>query len=198
MSIHTIEDTHTTVTLTLPNTAQPIPLANPATVEAIQTSLRQAGDGVRASFSADTSLTKGYETAVAIRNFNLVVDEPESLGGTDQGPNPVELVLAALGVCQEIVYSTYATLLNIPIDRLHIAVSGDLDPRGFFGVADVPAGFDSVRYDVRLESTASAERIRALVQTVNQHCPVLDILQRPLPVHTSVELNGRTLTETAG
>ncbi|HEY3289676.1 MAG TPA: OsmC family protein, partial [Anaerolineae bacterium] len=116
-----------------------------------------------------------------------------SLGGTDQGPNPVELVLAALGTCQEIVYSTYAALLNIPIDRLDIKVYGDLDPRGFFGVADVNAGFESVTYEVNLETKAPLAEVRALIDTVNRRCPVLDILQRPLPVRQQVSLNGRNL-----
>ncbi|HEY3340736.1 MAG TPA: OsmC family protein [Anaerolineae bacterium] len=170
-----------------------LPLAQPQTVTAIQAALREAGVNGRVRFSAQTGLIKGYETWVAIRDFKQTIDEPPSLGGTDLGPNPVEIVLAALGACQEIVYSTYAAVLGIPIDNLTIKVSGTLDPRGFFGVADVPAGFDSVEYEVDLASSSPEARIRELVQIVNQHCPVLDILQRPLPVQTRVALNGQSL-----
>jgi putative redox protein len=170
------------------------PLALPSTVTSIQEALRAAGPNGTAKFSATTQLTRGYETAISIRNFKLVVDEPPSLGGTDLGPNPAELLLAALGTCQEIVYSTYAPLLNVQIDHLDIKVTGTLDPRGFFGVADVPAGFDHVEYEVNLVSPSPAERVRKLVDTVNAHCPVLDTLQRPLPVQTRVEHNGEVLT----
>ena len=176
-----------------PLPASSIPLAQPQTVAAIQAALREAGENGRVRFSAQTELVKGYETRIAIRDSQLTIDEPPSLGGTDLGPNPVEVVLAALGACQEIVYSTYAAVLGIPIDHLAIKVSGTLDPRGFFGVADVPAGFDGVEYEVDLTSSSPAEKIRELVQIVNQHCPVLDILQRPLPVQTHVELNGQSL-----
>ena len=193
MTTQTLAETHTAAHAVSFPIAAPLPLANPDTVRAIQASLREAGEGVRAHFGAETHLVKGYETAVNIRNFVDIVDEPHALGGTDLGPNPAELVLAALGACQEIVYSTYATLLNIPIERLHIEVSGDLDPRGFFGVADVPAGFESVLYEVYLDSPSSAEHVRELVRIVNQHCPVLDILQRALPVQGRVELNGHAL-----
>ena len=184
-----VTDTHTEGTSLTTTTT----LAHPPTVAAIQSALHAAGEKSSALFSAQTELVKGYETSVNIRDFKFTVDEPPSLGGTDLGPNPVEIVLAALGACQEIVYSTYAAVLGIPIDRLAIKVSGTLDPRGFFGVADVAAGFDSVVYEVSLASPSSAEKVRELAEIVNQHCPVLDILQRPLSVQTSVELNGQKL-----
>ena len=186
MSISTLEASETV-------SATSIPLAKPATVLAIQSALREAGVRSKVRFGANTRLVQGYETATTIRSFEQTIDEPPSLGGTDLGPNPVEVVLAALGACQEIVYSTYAALLGVSIEKLEIKVHGDLDPRGFFGVADVPAGFESVAYEVNLESSSPVNDVRHLVQTVNKHCPVLDILQRPLPVSSRVALNGQSL-----
>lgn len=159
-------------------------------IAAIQSALRQAGEKSRAQFVVHTRLIDRYETAASIRQFNLTIDEPASLGGTDKGPNPVEVVLAALGACQEIVYATYAALLDVNIQRLEIRVTGQLDPRGFFNVADVPAGFESVAYDVDLETDAPAEQTRRLVELVNRHCPVLDILQRSIPTQGRVRVNG--------
>ena len=164
------------------------------TVGEVRTHLRGASEGqTTATFHAATRLLGGVTTAARIRQFDLTIDEPVQLGGSDSGPNPVEVVLAALGTCQEIVYAVYAATLGIPIGELAIDVEGDLDPRGFFGVADVAPGFSAVRYNVRIQSSAPPERIRTLVETVNQHCPVLDILQRPLPVDGIVELNGQIL-----
>ncbi|HEX9690603.1 MAG TPA: hypothetical protein VGA22_00715 [Gemmatimonadales bacterium] len=39
----------------------------------------------------------GFAQEIRIGNHRLVADEPTEHGGTDQGPNPCELVLAALG-----------------------------------------------------------------------------------------------------
>ncbi len=160
------------------------------TISTIREQLGQAGGEVRASFSADTALDDGFLTRAQIRQFGFTVDEPESLGGTDQGPNPVELVLAALGTCQEIVYATYARVLGVPVESVSVKVEGSLDPRGFFGVADVPAGFQTITYTVDIESTASREQIRQLVDAVNSHCPVLDILRQPVAVEGRYSLNG--------
>lgn len=160
------------------------------TIEAIRAHLREAGGAADAAFASDTRLVDGFRTEAQVRQFSFTVDEPTTLGGSDQGPNPVELVLAALGTCQEIVYATYARVLGIPIDGISIKVEGSLDPRGFFGVADVPAGFREVTFAVDVRSPAPKAEIDRLFAAVNEHCPVLDILQRALPVKGSYVLNG--------
>jgi uncharacterized OsmC-like protein len=64
---------------------------------------------------------------------------------TDTGPNPVEVVLAALATCQEITYRAYATTLGIPLESVSVTLEGSLDLRGFFAVKDgVRAGFNDV------------------------------------------------------
>ena len=167
------------------------------TLQGVREHLRQAGEAARATFAADTRLVGGLLTEARVRQFTFPVDAPEALGGTDTAPNPVEYVLAALGTCQEIVYATYARLLGIPLERVAVRVTGDLDPRGFFGVADVPAGFRSIQYDVAITSPAGREEIARLMRAVDAHCPVLDSLQRPLPVTGRYALNGRALAGAA-
>ncbi len=164
-------------------------------IEATRERLRRAGDAARATCTVDTRLVDGFLTEASARQFTFQVDEPEALGGADTAPTPVEYVLAALGACQEIVYATYARILGIPLEHLAIRVTGDLDPRGFFGVADVPAGFRSVQFDVQIASPAPPEQITRLIGAVNRHCPVLDILQRPLPVTGRYALNGQELPD---
>jgi putative redox protein len=148
-----------------------------------------------AAFVTHTGLVEGLRTQAHIRQFHLTIDEPQELGGTDAGPNPVELVLAALGTCQEIVYAVYAAILGVKLERIEIFVEGRLDPRGFFGVAEAAPGFREVRYQVRIESPTEPQRVEALVRAVQEHCPVLDILKRPMQVTGGVELNGSPLME---
>jgi putative redox protein len=159
----------------------------------LQRQLHAAGAPAPVGFSAETRLVDGFQTTARVRQFSFTVDEPPSLGGTDTGPNPVELVLAALGTCQEIVFATYARFLNVPIESLAIRVSGDLDLRGFLDAAEVPAGYRAIDFDVAIESPASLDEVARLVEAVNRHCPVLDILQRGLPVDGHYALNGTRL-----
>jgi uncharacterized OsmC-like protein len=115
--------------------------------------------------------------------LTVTVGEPPSLGCGDAGPNPVELVLAALATCQEITYRAYATAMGVPLDGVFVKLEGDLDLRGFFAVKDgVRPGFTTVRGVVELRSPASASELENLKAVVDAHCPVLDILSAPTPV----------------
>lgn len=109
------------------------------TAEAIKNSvlgvigaIQENEDKKNATFSAKSTLREGLLSEIQIRNFTLRVDEPESLGGTDLGPNPVELILGALGACQEIVFKTYASVLGIDVKAVHIEARGHLNLKGFF------------------------------------------------------------------
>ena len=164
------------------------------TIEAVRTNLGQAAEAPIATFTAETRLVDGFETKAQVRQFGWTVDEPTEIGGRDSGPSPVELVLAALGTCQEIVYATYARVLGIPVDAVSVRAEGHLDLRGFFGVADVPAGFQSVSFAVEVQSPAPSEEVARLVAAVNAHCPVLDILRQPIPVAGSYTHNGQPVT----
>ena len=162
-------------------------------IEQVRADLGAAPEPPIATFAASTSLVDEYRTEVRIRDFRFDVDEPPLIGGTDTGPTPVELVLAALGTCQEIVYATYARVLGIPLDGLEVSAEGRLDLRGFFGVAEVPAGFQDVTFTVDIASPAPAADVARLVEAVNAHCPVLDILKQPLVVQGQVRLNGEAI-----
>jgi len=133
---------------------------------------------------------------VDIRDFApLYVDEPPSMGGANTAPNPMELVLAALGACQEILYSAYAALLDIPLEAVEVSLTGYMDVREMFDLQhETGAGFSKIRSEARLRSSASEADIRRLVETVERCCPVMDTLQRPVMLTNQVHLNDQLLT----
>lgn len=140
-------------------------------------------ESARAEFRASTRAVRGFLTESRSRDFSQRIDEPEALGGTDQGPNPVEVLLGALGTCQEIVIVAYAAVLGIELEEVNIDVRGELDLRGLFNVADVPAGFKSVHFDADIRARdATEEQLEQLRQLALAHCPVLDTLERPVAV----------------
>ena len=140
-------------------------------------------------FRASTySEGQSFTVRSEIRGFTVPMDEPRELGGNDTAPNPVELLLAALGGCQEIVYRAFAAVLGIEISSIEVHAKGNLDLHGFLGLTDIPAGFSNISFTTRIVSSASPESISQLAALVEKHCPVQDTIARPVPVSSKVEL----------
>lgn len=146
-------------------------------------------------FRAETELVEDVRCTARVRDFSpITVDEPPELGGQDSAANPVELVLVALGTCQEIMYSAYAAVMDIQLDSVKVNVRGYLDLKGLFGLdPSIPPGYKRITFDTEIESPAGDESLRKLVETVEGHCPVLDILSRPQSVSGTAKVHGREL-----
>lgn len=160
-----------------------------ASVENLIATVKKNPQVANSVFRASTySENPGFTVCSKIRGFAVHIDEPRELGGNDSAPNPVELLLAALGGCQEIVYRAFAAVLGIEIDSIEVHAKGYLDLHGFLGLADVQAGFTNISFTTRIVSSASPESIRQLAALVEKHCPVQDTLARPIPISGKVEL----------
>ncbi|MGB6118193.1 MAG: OsmC family protein [Mesorhizobium sp.] len=152
-----------------------------------QSALGAAPDKSVATFSSQSRLGDGVDSRVSVRQFEIPVDEPAALGGTDTAPNPVEYILAALGSCQEITYRLYADALGIPVNSVSVKLSGDIDLRGLFNVdQSVRPGYLGIKGEVTIDSPAPEADIARLKAIVDAHCPVLDILRNPTPVELSL------------
>jgi putative redox protein len=60
---------------------------------------------------------------VFMGRHRLRADEPVSLGGNDSGPNPYDLLLAALGACTTMTVRLYAERKQLPLERVSVALT---------------------------------------------------------------------------
>ncbi|MFS0644354.1 OsmC family protein [Siminovitchia sp. 179-K 8D1 HS] len=119
----------------------------------------------------------GLQTSILIRDFNrIIVDEPVSLGGTDEGPNPVELVLGGLSGCTSVMIALIAKEQQFSYEGVEFKNEGVLDLRGLQGVEGISPHFQSVHYKVQIKTDESEEKIGALKKEVEKRCPVLNLL----------------------
>ena len=162
---------------------------SPRPLPEIISAVKDDPDAGRLTLAASGAIHEGVRCTSDIRRHRLVIDEPAGLGGTDTGPNPVELVLAALGTCQAITYRIWAALMGIRLDDVRFETEGDLDIAGLLGLRDgVRAGFGGIRHRVVLVGPETEERYRELMTAVDAHCPVLDIVANPVPVERVLEV----------
>jgi uncharacterized OsmC-like protein len=161
--------------------AQPIPLPD------VIADIRQHPDHGRLTLTTSGEILDGVRCRATIRQHELGIDEPMGIGGTDTGPNPVEIVLAALGTCQAITYRVWAALLEIRLDDVRFETEGDIDLNGFLGLSEsTRPGLERIRHTVTLIGPESEARYRELADAVDRHCPVLDIVANPLQVERTV------------
>ena len=130
----------------------------------------------------------GFQTKILIRDHEIISDQPFGFDGQNKGPKPSELVLAALAACQETTYRIFAEDMGIDIGEISVKLKGTQDLRGFMALDDeIPAGFTNIVGQIFIQSDATEEELELLRQCVDQHCPVLDDLRRPVEVSFSIE-----------
>ncbi|MDI3473427.1 MAG: hypothetical protein PWQ48_1708 [Thermotogaceae bacterium] len=121
---------------------------------------------------------------VKAKNFSMIIDEPPSLGGTDQGPNPMEYLLASLAGCLNVVGHIVASEMKINIEKLSIEISGNLNPDKLFGKeSNDRAGFKSINVVMNISTDADIEKLKKWVEEVEKRCPVTDNLRNPTKVN---------------
>lgn len=139
------------------------------------------------SLAVDTEWVEQARCRNFVRDLPpLTIDEPEEFGGSNQGPNPMEVILAALNSCTAIVVEMVAQEMGLTLHGLDLHAEGDLDPRGFTGEADVKPYFQVVRQSLSLDIDASDEQLAQLREVVERRCPAFNLV-RDAGVHMDVE-----------
>jgi uncharacterized OsmC-like protein len=154
-----------------------------AAIAANEEAIAAEAGNARVVFRTEGALEGPTLVRLVSREHTIEVDEPDVLAGGNAHANPVEYALASLASCQAITYRFWAAKLGIALDGVEVAVEGDLDLHGFFGLDTTSRpGFTSVRLDVTPLGPESPERYRELADAVDEHCPVLDLFRNATPV----------------
>jgi putative redox protein len=70
-----------------------------------------------------TSTPAPFEQRITAGAHRLVSDEPVTSGGGDAGPNPYDLLLAALGSCTSMTITLYARRKHWPLERVDVRLT---------------------------------------------------------------------------
>ena len=119
------------------------------------------------------SLRSGTKVTISARQFAWLGDEPPSAGGTDEGPNPYELLLGGLAACIAVTLRLYANHKGISLDGVDVALQFDRVHADDCADCDERAdGFiDRIQSRVTIQGTFDDAQRNRLTQ-VAQRCPV--------------------------
>ena len=139
-------------------------------------------------FNVSGESTSSTQFVAKARQFELTIDEPQELEGSDEAANPVEYILAGLAGCLNVVGHIAAKELGFTIDSLRIEVTGNINPNRFLGVSNSErAGFKEINLNLIPETNAPIEVLVDWLKIVKDRCPVKDNLTNSTLVNVAVE-----------
>jgi len=128
----------------------------------------------------------GFRTEVDVAGHHLVVDEPIPVGGTDAGPSPYEMLLAALGSCTAMTLRIYADRRKWPLERVRVTLQHrKVHAEDCAECERKPTKMDVVDRIIALEGALTEEQRTKLLE-IAERCPVHQTLRGPIQVNTRV------------
>jgi putative redox protein len=126
----------------------------------------------------------GFAQEIAIGRHRLAADEPVSVGGTDTGPNPYDLLLAALGSCTSITVAMYARRKRWPLESVTVRLSHSKIHAADCEDCETRVGLlDHVHRDVEFSGPLSEDQ-RARLLDIASKCPVHRTLESEIVIET--------------
>ena len=119
-------------------------------------------------------LADGMQVETESGGFKILFDEPEKMGGTNKGINPMSAVLSVLGACQAIVASMFAKQFNIEFSDFYLDIEGDMDMNALMKQTGDRTGFQEIRYKMVFKSKEDEETLKEFSHFIESNCPVSD------------------------
>ena len=121
--------------------------------------------------------------------FELIIDAPPGLDGTNEGPSPLLFILASIGACIIAVTRFWAKIMDIEIKEMKVFSRGHINLGAIFGIDDSKlAGYDKLEPVIRIKADAPDEKINELMDKALSHCPIITNMGGASPIQPKVQL----------
>ena len=119
---------------------------------------------------------KSFQTDLSTGSHEITIDEPENLGGSNQGMDPLSALLSSLAGCENAVANFVAKEMDFDLQGISFQVNGNIDSEGMMGNPDVRPYFQTVSVKAKVQTSESDERVQELQDKVDARCPVFTTL----------------------
>ena len=154
--------------------------------------LKEIHDANRAigTVRADATLIGDQASEVIHGSHRLISDEPVAIGGSDNGPGPLEYFIAAVGFCENVTFVRYATLGRLDFDSFQTSVRGHWDRRGQGDFSEIEPAFKDFIVETRISSKDTVEKIKKVVTIAHKRCPMHSTITKVGKVVDKLFVNG--------
>ncbi|MEZ4472993.1 MAG: bifunctional alpha/beta hydrolase/OsmC family protein [bacterium] len=113
-----------------------------------------------------------YQQVVEAGPHRLTADEPQTVGGDGTGPNPYDLLLAALGACTSMTLRMYAERKGLPLDQVAVRLAHRKLPAADCPDCETKTGHvDEIERTVEIRGALDPDQ-RASLLRIADRCPV--------------------------
>jgi uncharacterized OsmC-like protein/alpha/beta superfamily hydrolase len=121
--------------------------------------------------------TGKFAQVIAAGRHRLHADEPEAAGGSDTGPSPYELLMAALGACTSMTLRMYAGRKQLPLTHVEVKLRQARNyAEDCANCEQQDAKMNGMDREITLEGDLDAAQREKLLEIADK-CPVHRILE---------------------
>jgi putative redox protein len=124
-----------------------------------------------------TGVSQGMQTKVTAEKHHFIVDQPQTMGGKDEGANPLTTLLGALAGCENVIANMVAKDMNFNLQGIEFDIHGELDTRGLMGDPNVRPYFQKVVVNAKVKTNETEDRVKELQEKTDLRCPVYTTLK---------------------
>ncbi|MGE4571553.1 MAG: OsmC family protein [Candidatus Izemoplasmatales bacterium] len=122
-------------------------------------------------------LKEGMQVEVNAAGFKMIFDEPEQMGGTNQGVNPMSASLGVMGACQTIVAFMFAKQKGIELEDFSVEIEGDMNMEALMKQNGERTGFSEIRYKMHFKANNTEKELEEFSKFIEENCPVSDTMK---------------------
>lgn len=138
--------------------------------------------------TVDSKQLNGFTIESTARNHKVIIDQPETGGGNNSGPNPLEYLFFSLAGCIITIGHIIAKQRRLPVRNIQVRVEGDLDMDVLMGKSTAQrAGFTNIRVVTTIDADMTQEEKEQFLQDIDARCPISDNIHQMTPIELVVE-----------
>ncbi len=131
---------------------------------------------------------ESFKTTLTAGKHELIADEPESVkGGKDQGPDPYDYLLMALGSCTVMTVKMYAQRKEWPLEDIFVELKHNKrHDEDCTNCEDEKSKIDVIEKELVVKGDLSKDQVDRLLEIADK-CPVNRTLLGDIKIESTIE-----------